>query len=162
MKQVGMIKEITNLYVIIDIQGKELKIRDLYTDNVKRFRNEDLVEFETEERESKEDPNIKYLWFVSINHAESPKPADAFQPQTTRKSTLPGVEVVEANIVETDKKEPVKTQTITTIEIPTRDVIMARESALKSAVAYNTGKNVPSAGVVKDAKIFEEYILGIK
>ena len=152
MTRTGMIKEISALYVFVDEQGNETKVRFTWNDNINRFKPGDIIDFELEERESKEDPEIKYLWFKEITHAAAPKPEEAFHTEKTvshPSTKLPGVEV----------QEPVKTQVVTTVEYPTKDIIMARESALKSAVVYNQGKDVPSGAVVKDAKVFEDYIL---
>ena len=149
MKQIGMIKEITSLYVIIDEKGKDLKVRYVWDDNITRFKAGNFVQFETEERESKEDLEVKYLRFTSLDHAEAPKPDEAFQTgKVVRDSKLAGVQVEE---------EPGK-KTLSTLIETDRQIIYARGLALKAATETISSGATPDE-VMGFAERFEKWLL---
>ena len=165
MTRTGMIKEISALYVFVDEQGKETKVRFTWNDNINRFKPGDIIDFELEERESKEDPEIKYNWFKSINPAAAPTPEEAFPPQTIeRKSALPGV-IVEEPVKPVEK---IPTQIVTTTsEIPVKDILIVRQTCLERATetvlevwdGNYEGVESMTKKITDTAAIFEKWVL---
>ena len=171
----GMIQEVTNLYVKIN----DVKIRYGYLDGVDMTKVGDIVEYETEETESKTDPSMKitYLKPKSFRRADTPRAADAFVTgdKIVREDKAQGVVVTE-----TVKKpvEPVKEPedkpgihfTQSGPIIPSRDVLIVRQTCLERACDIITKlpivdevggkpKAITSRMVLSLAEDYEQWVL---